>query len=107
MDPLVSGPAADPDHDGRSNLLEYALGGLPKTPDTTGEPAIVRNGSNLEYTWQRDTAKTDITYHCESSGDLSHWSAQASTLVNTAETMQATVPDPAGRIFLRLRIEMP
>ncbi len=33
--PAVSGPTADPDGDGIQNLLEFALGTLPKTPGSS------------------------------------------------------------------------
>jgi hypothetical protein len=35
-DASISGPHADPDLDGMDNLLEYALGALPKTADAAG-----------------------------------------------------------------------
>jgi len=42
--PDVSGEAADPDHDGRPNLIEYALGTNPKAFDAA--PALVAATSN-------------------------------------------------------------
>jgi hypothetical protein len=38
-DPSQTAPDADPDHDGRRNLEEYALGTDPRTPDHAAAPA--------------------------------------------------------------------
>ena len=47
-DPLVSGPHADPDGDGRPNLIERALGSHPKGADSSvGTPSAATMGGRL------------------------------------------------------------
>ena len=52
---------ADPDNDGMSNLLEYALGGDPQTPNNQIQPKLSTTGDNLSLTFTRNLASTDIT----------------------------------------------
>lgn len=67
-----AGHDQDPDADNRSNALEYALGGLPLTPDAVpGEPAILAPGpgtvatSGAVFTFRRDTTATDVSLRVE------------------------------------------
>lgn len=64
-DPLIAGPGADPDRDGLANLLEYALGGNPQTPDFTLFPRIRTEGPNIEIGFLRDPAATGIDLACQ------------------------------------------
>ncbi len=106
----VSGPAADADHDGRPNLYEYALGGLPLVPDTAGEPQWIEEPpGTLRYRYTADTAKADISYKVRTSPDLATWTDLAETVLSTEgslELREAVLP--AGlRQFSRLVVTMP
>ena len=103
--------AADPDGDGASNLLEYALGGDPSQSGTGILPVISRTptpGSSLQITFQRSRA--DITYVVQVSSDLATWNNLATNPGTVGESV--TVTDTADltiehRRFLRLRVTIP
>jgi hypothetical protein len=105
--------AADPDHDGLSNLLEYALGLNPNASGTF--PAnLALNGANLEYTYSRSIAAKDngVAYQIEWSDSLEagSWSHETvseeiTSTEGALETVKASVPaGNNGKRFLRLRV---
>jgi hypothetical protein len=66
----LAADSADPDGDGVNNLLEYALGGNPKGPDTNLLPVAQSDASGyLKLVFKRDANKPDLTYTVESSSD--------------------------------------
>lgn len=65
---LVSGPNADPDGDGKDNLMEYATNGLPMTPDS--EPLVFENGM-LSLTWANGV--NDLIWELSTSSGLETW----------------------------------
>ena len=98
---------SDFDGDGLPNLLEYALDLHPREPSVTGLPSAGENGGNLTLTYQKDTAKTDISYQVEASDSLTGWLPLSDELISTngsVETRRAGVPMNAARKFLRLKI---
>jgi hypothetical protein len=73
----IGGPQADPDADGRPNLLEYALGTAPRQSDTSpGTPALTlvatTPGPTPALTFSR-IADPLLVYRVESSPDLAAW----------------------------------
>jgi hypothetical protein len=76
-DPGLGGDGADPDGDGVVNLLEYAFGLEPKTPDTTGFPAATQDAGCLAITYRRSKLAVDLNLAVEAGGNLfpSDWSS--------------------------------
>lgn len=122
-DPAVSGEAADPDGDGISNLLEYALNLDPHLADVTGLPTggllTGRETAYLTLTYTKTNAATDLTYTPQVSGDLVSWQSGADaveTVLTTDNgnglTQIITVRDKTpltdgGRRFMRLLVTRP
>jgi hypothetical protein len=105
------GDLADPNANGRSNLMEYALGTNPRLAQEVDDPIIVTSDTDsLTLVYERDLSKTDIVYQPESSTDLINWIAVSDTLISKdgeIETRSANTPVTAGsRSYLRLRVSV-
>lgn len=104
-----SAPTADPDHDGLTNLAEYALGAQPYV--FTPQPAVSENASSLSITFQRPAYISDVNYQAEVGPDFTTWSAltlEVLTPGTDPETVRATYTLPTPRpakSFLRLRFQ--
>lgn len=111
-----SGNAADgfdPDHDGVLNLLEYGTNMTPTANDPVPHSAT-KTGTNLEYTYTKNKAATDVTFTVEWSDDLTTWSTAAvsapTILSDNGVTQQIKVTVPAGvngRRFVHLKVTRP
>ncbi len=78
--PAVAGTDADPDADGISNLLEYALGGNPLLNSQSPQPVKSVAGGRLAITFTRTLANTDITMIVQGADALSGpWTVLASS----------------------------
>lgn len=105
---------ADSDHDGVSNLLEYATRMNGNANDTVPQSAT-KSGSNLNFTYTQNKSATDITFSVEWSDDFTTWSTSGvsapSILSDNGVTQQirVTVPvDVAGtHRFVRGRVTRP
>lgn len=115
-DPLLGGPAADPDGDNIPNLLEYALEGDPVVPGQATLPYIAWDGPYPSLIFPRDPAKGGAAYVVEATDDPDDWSKVLydsrldSRENNHGSRMRIVDPRPAhlapeGRRFLRLRVE--
>ena len=115
-DPSISGPDADPDGDGLSNFLEFALGLDPRVSDAAG--AVV--GGKMEdggesyfsLTFRRRIDRGNLLYQVEKSDDLAIWTALSGVETMTQDNLDGTetvtvrsdAPLGAGPEFLRLKV---
>ena len=104
------GPMDDFDRDGVVELLEYAFGGDPKTPDAANLPAAVNEGGYLTVTL---TKRPGVTYLVETAPDLqtASWSAANTTLLIdnsiTLKVRDNVLPGAAASRYLRVRVSAP
>jgi hypothetical protein len=114
-DPQSIGPNMDPDRDGLTNLLEWALR-LDPTACSNFQPVFAKVGATLSYTYsRRKTAPDGATFQVEWSDRLgSDWSTagvgQEIPVSSTADTRTVTVSIPSGPAnhrFVRVRVTQP
>jgi fibronectin type 3 domain-containing protein len=91
--PAISGPNADPNHDGISNLLAYALdlNPLSTTPQSLPKPTLPAPGSPggpqyLTITFKRLKDPSDLTYTVEVSSDMENWSSGPTATTQVSAT---------------------
>lgn len=110
----VSGEAADPDQDGLSNLVEYALGLEPKTGNAS--PLTVGSSeSALTLTYTRNLAATDTVLQIQRSNTLDSSSWQNVTPLSdnpvgtsgTVQTREAALPITGSLGFFRILATRP
>lgn len=99
---------ADPDHDGLTNLMEYALGGNPVSALSAIKPQPQVSGQKLQISFPR--TRSELTYTVQGSSDLVAWTDIAYTPVAQGSTQvvtdTVTLTGNAKR-FLRLRVTLP
>lgn len=84
-------PTADPDQDGISNLLEYALGRSPSTPESTPLLDLQVNGSSLTLRFTYPSNRQGIQLVLQESTDLIKWKT-------VTDTTDATGSDPETQV---------
>jgi hypothetical protein len=115
IDPNTIGASMDPDKDGLSNLLEWALH-LDATSPSTFKPTFSVNPLELRYTYiRRKTAPGEAIFQLEWSDTLRNdWShvgvIEDAPLSLSASKESVTTRIPAGtasKRFLRLKVSIP
>jgi len=123
-----SAPTADPNQNGISNLLEYALDLNPLSLNPPTLPAVgwdtnSAGGSCLTFTYRHNLKAQDLTYEVLSSKDLQTWSVLNIDNATTFSDIVDANPDGDGssellkirtlanptmnKLFLRLRVTRP
>lgn len=117
VDPLVSGPDADPDKDGHKNLDEYHSGSLPKHPGSI--PPLFSNRVRVGaqdfpgFVYRARKNASDVSVAIEVSADLAAWEDDPALTVVAGRTpdvlgfewVQVRTASPvATRVFLRRRL---
>ncbi len=78
----------DADQDGLSNLLEYALGTDPTSPNIAAPLAVTRDGSHIALSFNVNLQTPDVVFQVEGSDDLATWTRLSSTPVSVTPTTQ-------------------
>ncbi|MDA7864228.1 lamin tail domain-containing protein [Akkermansiaceae bacterium] len=116
-DPTVSGPNADPDGDGWSNLFEFAFGSAPTINGNRPSPleATTESIGNDQYfvvSYTRAGGRRSAEMSADISSDLDDWSAGGIPMAPDVTHPDGSVtskfrhPDPigSGKQFMRLRV---
>lgn len=113
MEQTLWGDYADPDHDGVSNLLEYAFGSDPRRAGERGDNILLTASPfddipSFSFTYYKDLSREGIDYQVEISNDAMSWAPIGDILItrdNGVETRRVTVSSSLHRErWLRLRI---
>lgn len=117
LNPTISGDFADPDGDGRVNLLEYALGSDPRIVDAlaVNEPTVSLVNGMVAITYARVLAAADVIYRVEISSDLVTWTYGSAAVTFIQEGFGSpfrsvtiaditSLNDNVNPHFLRLRV---
>jgi len=119
VDPLISGPGADPDGDGFANLAEFAFGGDPLVPDASLiAPRLERSGNSWLFTVRQRTDASGLTITPVATASLhpglADWRADLLTPHGQPRKVAAGIDEFAylldggltDRAFLRVRTQL-
>lgn len=110
-DPDRSGPHAQPQRDGLSNLLKYALCCDPNTAAANpGFRTELANGQ-VTFSYRRSVERDDVAYEVETSSDLVNWTTDGVVHERVAEeagmeTWQARRPAGGAAVYFRLKVTL-
>ena len=106
-------PDADPDGDGRPNLLEYALGLRPGQPDAADAgPQFSAAPTGWTFRYPLDRMATGLVTVVETSTDLIHWRPvpaipQVESAAGMIDNHVVPLPVMSPQAFVRLRVTQP
>jgi hypothetical protein len=104
---------ADPNQNGLTNLMEYALSQNPVAVGSTSFPpfaaydSTTANGPWANFTYRHNKTATDLTYEVWSSTDLANWTLQNADGVNVfQETINSDLDGDGTTELLRTRTKL-
>lgn len=101
--PPLSGPNADYDGDGVTNLGEYATGTNPRNSTSRVNFTSTRANGELTLTVPKAANVSDVIFSAQYSTDMVNWSSAGVTIVeNSASQIVAKIPSATGKGFLRV-----
>jgi len=103
----ITDPTLDDDGDGLTNLLEYAFGRNPNSPNPSSPLSVSPAGSNYSLAYNLDLLRTDIDIILQQSTDLLTWSTLSTnpSIISSSEQSRAvTLPTSGTRAFHRLQV---
>jgi len=112
---MNDGPLDDPDHDGFSNLLEFALGGAPMVSSQAIRPVLTHTAGGWAFEYERNSpSKSSTTQVVEYGSDLTGWTvlpvpaATAGGVTITpgglTDHVRVAIPNPGANGFVRLKV---
>jgi hypothetical protein len=95
LDPEISGPDADPDSDGRTNWMEFAVSSDPNTRNPEPMLTIARDGllPSAKLMLHRSALSNTVRTLLQMSTDLEEWQTIAETSEESANAMTSAVPE--------------
>lgn len=108
-------PGGDPDGDGVTSFLEYALGRSPESADSGGLPASEVNSATQKLIFSFERAHDEVRYVVQGVDDLSNWSSPdvewdswsdpaPANLVGEGQVQSVEIDMNSGSRFARLQV---
>jgi len=109
LDPNISGPNADPNHNGFPNLADYAMHIDPHGTTPPFRPYVVLDATTVSIVYQRLKSATDVTITVEKSADLQIWTPVLPTNIilsddGVIQVIKAQTPRAPGDLEALLRL---
>jgi hypothetical protein len=113
-DPATGAAASDPDQDGAANLVEFAMGGSPWTPDSASANLQPMSATASAFTFRFRERKNlgDVQRTFESSTNLVSWSSVTPLAVTNVADLgyvwlrEATLPSQGKVTLFRLKFSL-
>ena len=103
----IAGPNADPDGDGLTNMMEYALKTNPLVATSPGVVNTAPYGPYLSASLAKNPVAVDIVWSIESGTDPATWSSTGATTIQNDESIfwarSLLTIGSVPRLFLRLK----
>ena len=99
----IAQKSSDPDNDGQSNFIEYALGSNPHKLTPSPLSIASMNNNQIELTFQRPMGSSDASITPQSSTKITNWQSQVATATphpnGIKQTIRWSVPQSQAEFF--------
>ncbi len=98
-------PAADPDNDQLSNMVEFVLNSDPSSATAQNLPTVTENTSNLTFSFPHNAASVaEYNVTVQTSTDLVNWSNASAGTENAGTYTKVIAKNGAAKLFARLQV---